>query len=158
MSEDNSEIQFLDSTQITQEKPSNSSTPPLPRTIIANRAQKSSSSSLSDLPDIDNPLIRERLSQPKIPLYSLNQNISPTEISSSTRVTTRKSRGVEKKSKAQLDWESQQRADNASKSSCISAPTNVSSARTRKLVSRSKMKKSDVSQLIDDFLELASSD
>ena len=120
LSEDNSEIQFLGSTQITQKKPSNSPTPSSPQTIIANRARKASSSSLSDLPDIDNPLIRERLSQPKIPLYSLSQNISPTEISFSTRVTTQKSRGVEKKSKAQLDRKSQQRADNASKSSHIS--------------------------------------
>lgn len=162
LSEDNSEVQFLGSTQLSQsqiiqKKSSHSPTPLSPRTIIANRARESPSSPLSDLPDIDNPIVRERLSQPEIPLYSLSQNIPPTEIPPSTRVTTQKSRGVQKKSKAQLEWESQQRADNASKSSRISAHTSVSSA-PQKSASRSKIQKTDVSQLIDDFSELASSD
>ena len=127
-----------------------SPTPPSPRTIIANRAAHFSSSPLSDLPDIDDPVVRERLSQSQAPLFSLSQNIPSTEIPSSNRVTTRKSRGVEKKSKAQLEWESQQRADNASKSSRISSD--------KKPVPKSKIRKTDVSQLVDDFSELASSD
>lgn len=79
---------------------SRSPTPPSPQTIVANRAAHFSSSPLSDLPDIDDLVVRERLSQSQAPLFSLSQNILSTEIPSSKRVTTRKSRGVEKKSKA----------------------------------------------------------
>lgn len=151
-----SEIEFLGSTQlsnslINQRDSPCFLTPPSPRTIVAYRAPKFSSSPLSDLPDIDDPVVRERLSQSQIPLFSLSQNIPSTKIPPSSRVTTRKSRGVQKKSKAQLEWESQQRADNAPKSSRISSVD-------KKPVPRNKIQKTDVSQLIDDFSELASSD
>lgn len=133
-----------------QQHSSRSPTPPSPQTIVANRAAHFSSSPLSDLPDIDDLVVRERLSQSQAPLFSLSQNILSTEIPSSKRVTTRKSRGVEKKSKAQLEWESQQQADNVSKSLRISLD--------KKPVPKIKIRKTDVSQLVDDFSELASSD
>ena len=151
-----SEVEFLGSTQLSnsqiiQKNSPRSPTPPSPRTIIANQAPHFSSSPLSDLPDIDDPVVRERLSQSQAPLFSLSQNIPSTEIPSSDRVSTRKSRGVQRKSKAQLEWGSQQRADNAPKSVRISSAD-------KKRVPKSKIQKTDVSQLINDFSELASPD
>lgn len=96
------------------------------------------------MPDVDDPVVRERLSQSQAPLFSLSQNIPSTEIPSSDRAITRKSRGVQKKSKAQLEWESQQRADSASKSVRISPAD-------KKRIPKSKLPKTDVLQLIDDF-------
>lgn len=97
-----SEIKFLGSTQLSnsriiQKSPACSPTPPSPRTIVANRrVPHISSSPLSDLPDIDDPVVRERLSQsqPQVSLFSLSQNIPSTELPLSDRVITRKSRGV----------------------------------------------------------------
>ena len=156
MSDNNNEIEVFGSTQLSNsliiQRNSPCSSTLSPRTIVTNRAREFSSSLLSDLPDIDDPVARERLSQSQIPLFSLSQNIPSRKISLSDRVTTRKSGGVPKKSKTQLEWESQQRADNAQKSSRISSAD-------RKPFSRSKIRKTDVSQLIEDFfLEVGSSD
>ena len=57
---------FLGSTQlsqsrIVQKKSSRSPTPLSPRTIIANWARESPSSPLSNLPDLDDLVVRERL-------------------------------------------------------------------------------------------------
>ncbi len=85
-----SEVEFLGSTQLSnsriiQKNSPRSPTPPSPRTIVANRTSHThfSSSPLSDLPDIDDPVVRERLSQSQAPLFSLSQNIPSTEIPSS---------------------------------------------------------------------------
>lgn len=83
-------------------------------------------------------------------IFSLSQDILSTEIPSSTQVTTQNARGIQKKSKAQLESGSKQWAGNASKLLCIPSAGG-------KPVPKSKIQKADVSQLIDDFLELASS-
>ena len=57
--------------------------------------------------DLDIPSVRENLSQSQPRLYTLSQNVDPAEIvSSSKEITTQKSRGVLKKFRAQLEWES----------------------------------------------------
>ena len=66
----------------------------------------------SEFPDLDIPSARENLTQSQPRLYTLNQNVDPAEIvSSSKEITTQKSRGVLKRSRAQLEWESQQKAE-----------------------------------------------
>lgn len=78
--------------------------------LTSNISRKETLESLinSDLPDLEDPSIREKFSQSQAArLYSLSQNVNPKEITSSSRgITTRKSRGVHKKSRAQLEWES----------------------------------------------------
>ena len=83
-------------------------------------------------------------------IFSLSQNILPTEIPSSTQVTTQNPRGIQEKSKAQLESGSKQWAGNASKLLCIPSAGG-------KPVPKSKIQKADVSQPTGDFLELASS-
>lgn len=70
----------------------------------------------SDLPDLDDPSIREKSSQSQAARpYSLSQSVTQKRLLSRSRgITTRKSRGVHKKYRAQLEWELQQRAEEAS--------------------------------------------
>ena len=115
--------------------------------------------------DIDEVLAKhsqKALSQtvpsPKAPsLYSLSQkNIRASQLpSTSSATTTRGSRGVvAKKSKAQLELESQQRADQAAKQASAEERKN---AAARKVAKTMKPRKDDVSQLRDAFSELRSS-
>lgn len=92
---------------------------------------------------------------PKLRLYTLSQNVDPAEIVSSSKgITTRKSRGVLKKSRAQLEWESQQKAEALTKKAKDEKhQDNIEKQLKRKMEPRKK----DVSQLIDDFSELGSS-
>lgn len=61
----------------------------------------------SEFPDLDIPSVRENLTQSQPRLYTLSENVDPAEIVSSSKgITTQKSRGVLKKSRAQLEWES----------------------------------------------------
>lgn len=123
MSEQDSDIEYLGT---TTQNPKNSfenrgtpTSPLLDKSILDKSSPLSSpkSSIDFDLPDLDDPSIREKFSQTQAAqLYSLSQNVNPKEITSSSRgITTRKSRGVHKKSRAQLEWESQQRAEEASR-------------------------------------------
>ena len=81
-------------------------------------------------------------------LYSLSQNVRASQILPTSSSTTRRSRGVAKKSKAQLELESQQRVEKSVKQA---------RAQVRKVAKTMKPRKDDVSQLADEFLELKSS-
>ena len=90
-------------------------------------------------------------------LYSLSQkNFRANQLSSiSSATTTRGSRSViVKKSKAQLELKSQQRADQAAKQARTEERKN---AAARKIAKTMKPRKNDVSQLSDAFSELRSS-
>ena len=90
-------------------------------------------------------------------LYSLSQkNLRASQLPpTSSATTTRGSRGVvAKKSKAQLEMESQQRAEQTAKQVRAEERKN---AAARKVAKSMKPRKEDVSQLIDEFSELRSS-
>ena len=90
-------------------------------------------------------------------LYSLSQkNIHTSQLSFTlSATTTRGSRSlVAKKSKAQLELESQQRADQAAKQARAEERKN---AAARKVAKTMMPRKDDVSQLRDAFSELRSS-
>ena len=118
----------------------------------------SSDDSFEDIDDIlaKNPS-QTALSQAAPSLYSLSQKglrasqLPPT----SSATTTRGSRGVvAKKSKAQLELESQQRAEQTAKQVRAEERKN---AAARKAAKSMKPRKEDVSQLVDEFSELRSS-
>ena len=116
MSEQDSDVKYLGTTTenpINNQENHLTTTPPYPSKSSLLSSPKSSID--SDLPDLNDPSIREKFSQGQAArLYSLSQNVNPEEItSSSRRITTRKSRGVHKKPRAQLEWKSQQRAEEA---------------------------------------------
>lgn len=154
MSEQDSDVEYLGT---ATENPTNSQETHLTTTpLLPNKSSplfSPESSINSDLPDLDDPSIREKFSQSQAArLYSLSQNVNPKEITSSSRgITTRKSRGVHKKSRAQLEWESQQRAEEASREQ------DRKNASRKKEAQKAKPRKEDVSQLIEDFSELNSS-
>ena len=110
--------------------------------------------------DIDDLLAthsQKILSQTAPSLYSLSQKglrasqLPPT----SSATTTRGSRGVvAKKTKAQLELESQQRAEQVAKQARAEERKN---AAARKVAKTMKPRKDDVSQLVDEFSELGSS-
>lgn len=135
----------------TTETPTNSqenhlaTTPPLPNKSSLLSYPKSSIN--SDLPDLDDPSIREKFSKSQAArLYSRSHNVNPEEITSSSRgVTTRKSCGVHKKSRAKLEWESQQRAEE------ISREQDRKNASRKKETQKVKPRNEDVSQLNEDF-------
>ena len=123
----------------------------------------SASSSLSSTPFIDieeheehhKALSQKALSQKPLSLYSLSQNVQVSQLPTTSSATTRKSRGVvTKKSRAQLEMESQQRMEAEIKRTKIEAKK---AAEGKKITKAMKPRKEDVSQLIDDFSELGSS-
>lgn len=154
LNEQNSDVEYLGT---TTGNPTNSqenqitTTPPLPDKSSPLSSPESSIN--FDLPDLDDPSIREKFNQSQAArLYSLSQNVNPKEITSSSRgITTRKSRGVHRKSRAQLEWKSQQRAEEASQN------PDRKNASQKKEAQKVKPRKEDVSQLIEDFSELNSS-
>lgn len=118
MSEHNSDVEYLGTTTEKQKITPEDHLPITPVQPNKSSPLSSSKSSIdSDLPDLDDVSVREKFSQSQAArLYSLSQNVNSQEITSTSRgVTTRKSRGVHKKSRAQLEWESQKRAEEASR-------------------------------------------
>ena len=113
-------------------------------------------SSDNSFEDIDD-LLAKIPSQTTPSLYNFSQKglcaskLPPT----SSATTTRGSRGVvAKKSKAQLEMESQQRVEQTAKQVRAEEKKN---AAARKVAKNMKPRKEDVSQLIDEFSELRSS-
>ena len=111
---------------------------------------EASSDSLEDIDDVLAKHSQKALPQaaPAPSLCSLSQNVRASQILPTSSATTRRSRGVAKKSKAQLELESQQRVEKSVKKA---------RAQARKVAKTKKPRKDDVSQLADEFLELKSS-
>ena len=159
MSENDSEIENLGTTsQNTAMKDPSTATQQIPSqpTVMCSPLSSTHSTEDSEFPDLDIPSVRENLTQSQPRLYTLSQNVDPAEIVSSSKgITTRKSRGVLKKSRAQLEWESQQKAEAllTKKAKDDKHQDGIEKRVKRKM----KPRKEDVSQLIDDFSELGSS-
>ena len=111
---------------------------------------EASSDSLEDIDDVLAKHSQKALPQaaPAPSLYSLSQNVRASQLLPTSSATTRRSRGVAKKLKAQLELESQQRVEKSVKQA---------RAQARKVAETMKPRKDDVSQLADEFLELKSS-
>ena len=114
VSDDDDEVQYIS----TQPILGRSMGPMLPSdddndVILTSEA---SSDSLEDIDDVLAKHSRKALPQaaPPSSLYSLSQNVRASQILPTSSATTRRSRGVAKKSKAQLELESQQRVENQS--------------------------------------------
>lgn len=89
------------------------------------------------------------------PLYSLSQDVQLSQLPPISSTTTRRSRGIApKKTRAQLEMESQQKREIASKQAKAEAKIRAQEKKTAKAM---QPRKEDVSQLIDDFSELGSS-
>lgn len=89
-------------------------------------------------------LSKKNQSESRAQLYSLSQNINPEENTSSSRgVNTRKFRDIHKKPQAQLEWESQQRAEKASQEQ------DRKNAAKKKEAQKVKARKENVLQLIE---------
>ena len=121
------------------------------------------SASLSSMPFIDieehevhhKALSQQALSQKSLCFYSLSQNVQVSQLSPTSSATTRKSQSVvTKKSRARLEMESQQQIEDEIKRTKIEAKK---TAEERKFAKATKPRKDDVSQLIDDFSKLGSS-
>ena len=81
--------------------------PPQDEELFATLKEEKKRVQDSEFPDLDIPSVRENLTQSQPRLYTLSQNVDPAEIVSSSKgITPQKSRGVLKKSRAQLEWES----------------------------------------------------
>ena len=117
---------------------------------------EASSDSLEDIDDVLAKHSQKALPQaaPSSSLYSLSQNVRASQILLTFSATTRRSRGVVKKSKAQLELESQQRVEKSVKQARAQARKETA---MRKVAKTMKPRKDDVSQLADKFLELKSS-
>lgn len=88
------------------------------------------------------------------PLYSLSQDVKLNELPPMHSATTRGSRGVApKKSRAQLEMESQQKSEIAEKQAKTQAKKLAQEKQTAKAM---RLRNYDVSQLVDDFSELGS--
>lgn len=89
------------------------------------------------------------------PLYSLNQDVQLSELPPMSSTITRRSRSIaSKKTQVQLEMESQQRSEIAEKQAKTEAKILAQKKKTAKVM---KLRKDDVSQLVDDFSELGSS-
>lgn len=89
------------------------------------------------------------------PLYSLSQDVQLNKLPSMSSTTTQRSRGIApKKSRAQLEMEFQQRSEIAEKQAKAEAKILAQENKTAKSM---RLRKDDVSQLVDDFSELGSS-
>ena len=114
VSDDDDEVQYIS----TQPILGRSMDPMLPsddeNDII--HTSEALSDSLEDIDDVLAKHNQKALPQaaPALSLYSLIQNVRASQILPTSSATTRRSRGVAKKSKAQLDLESQQRVENQS--------------------------------------------
>ena len=108
---------------------------------------EASSDSLEDIDDVLANHSHKALLQaaPTSSLYSLSHNVRTSQILPNSSATTRRSRGVAKKTKAQLELESQQRVEKSVKQA---------RAQARMVAKTMKPRKDDVSQLADKFLEL----
>ena len=97
------------------------------------------SDSLEDIDDVLAKHSQKALLQaaPTSSLYSLSQNVRASQILPTSSATTRRSRGVAKKSKAQLELESQQRVEKSVKQAATQ--TNEISS-TWKIVNSKKRK------------------
>ena len=91
---------------------------------------------------------------PPSSLYRLSQIVRASQILPTSSATTRRSRGVAKKSKAQLELESQQRVEKSVKQAGAQARKETA---MREVAKTMKPRKDNVSQLADEFLELKSS-
>ena len=117
---------------------------------------EASSDSLEDIDDVLAKHSQKALFQaaPPSSLYSLSQNVRISQILPTSSATTRRSRDVTKKSKAQLELESQERVEKSVKQIRTQARKETTMRKVAKIM---KPRKDDVSQLIDEFLELKSS-
>ena len=154
VSEDDDEVQYISSQPIL----GRSMDPILP-SDDDNDVILTSETSSDSLEDIDDVLAKQ--SQKALPkaapppsLYSLSQNVRASQILPTSSATTRRSRSVAKKSKAQLELESQQRVEKSVKQARAQARKETA---MRKVAKTMKPRKDDVSQLADEFLELKSS-
>ena len=154
VSDDDDEVQYIS----TQPILGRSMDPMLPsddgNDIIL--TSEASSDSLEDIDDVLAKHSQKALPQaaPAPSLYSLSQNVCASQILPTSSATTRRSRGVAKKSKAQLELESQQRVEKSVKQARAQARKETA---MRKVAKTMKPRKDDVSQLADEFLELKSS-
>ena len=154
VSDDDDEVQYIS----TQPIHGRSMGPMLPSdddndVILTSEA---SSDSLEDIDDVLAKHSQKALPQaaPPSSLYRLSQNVRASQILPTSSATTRRSRGVAKKSKAQLELESQQRVEKSVKQARAEARKETA---MRKVAKTMKPRKDDVSQLADEFLELKSS-
>lgn len=86
------------------------------------------------------------------PLYSLSQDVQLSQLRPISSITTRRSCGIApKKTRAQLEMESQQKFEIASKQAKAEAKVRAQEKKTAKTM---QPKKEDVLQLINDFSEL----
>ena len=116
-----------------------------------------SSTSFNSFEDIDEVLTKhsQKVSFQTAPsLYNHSQNLRLSQLPPTSSATTRRSRGVAKKSKALLELESQQKTEQADKQARAEAKKQ---AAAMKIARTMKPRKKDVSQLIDEFSELRSS-
>lgn len=116
ISENNSDIEYLGTTsQNTVMNDPSTATQQISSqpTVMCSPLSSAHLTEDSEFPDLDIPSVRGNLTQSQPRLYTLSQNIDPAEIVSSSRgITTQKtSQGVLKNSRAQLEWESQQKAE-----------------------------------------------
>lgn len=150
--ENDNDVQFLGTQQVSplsKQVPSQTRVP-----AVEYPACSLSESSTSSLLDLDNPEVCADLSQKPAPLYSLSQNISIDHLPPTSSTTTRRAQGIRKKSRAQLAWESQQAAELAVKKA---RSKTKEEADRKKQAKANKPRKEDVSQLINEFSELRSS-
>ena len=117
---------------------------------------EASSDSLEDIDDVLAKHSQKALPQaaPPSSLYRLSQIVRASQILPTSSATTRRSRGVAKKSKAQLELESQQRVEKSIKQAGAQARKETA---MREVAKTMKPRKDNVSQLADEFLELKSS-
>ena len=111
-----------------------------------------SCSSSDSFEDIEDVLARHSQKTPS--LYSLSQNVRASQLPPTSSTTTQGSRGVaQKKTRAQMEMESQHRAEVASKQAKAESKR---AAEEKKVAKTMKARKEDVSQLVDGLSEFES--
>ena len=101
------------------------------------------------------PVTNPPISNKPLLLYSLSQDVQLSQLPPTSSAITRRSRGVApKKTRAQLEMESQQKSEAALKQAKAEGKRQEEE---KKIAKAMKPRKDDVSQLVDSFSELGSS-